>query len=469
MKKRVTLFVTCCLMLFMATANAKAPRYVFLMIGDGMGIDQVFGTEYYLAAQDSIHGMQPLTFTQFPYVGLSRTYSTSHEITDSAAGGTALSVRQKTANGVLGMDSTQTLPLTSIARLAHEKGHAVGITTSVSIDHATPGAFYAQVPNRGMYYRIGEQLAQSQFDFFGGSDFLSPTHGGKNATHLHTLLEQSGYTIYKGYSEYLNAKPKGERVFLTQTDTFDSAGKPIAQSALPYAIDRNASDLSLAQITSAAIEFLDSKEKGFFLMVEGGKIDWACHAQDAATLFHEVIDFDKAVQEAYEFYLKHPDETLIVVTADHETGGLGLGTQDYHLHFKDLGRQRCSLSGLSQHIRQAMANPERPFSWGIAQEILRENLGFWDEIKLSSKQEEALKKGYQQASQEEIKTEYSNENPLATIAIKIINEIAHCGWTSATHTGAPVPIYAIGVGAQQFTGVMQNRDIPHRIAEIAGY
>ncbi len=469
MKKRISLLTACCLMLFMAVAKPQAPKYVFLMIGDGMGIDQVFGTEYYQATIDSIHGMKPLTFTQFPYVGLSRTYSTSNEITDSAAGGTALSAYQKTGNGILGMDSSQTVPLTSIAQLAKEKGLAVGITSSVSIDHATPGAFYAQVPNRGMYYQIGKQLAQSQFDFFGGSDFLYPTDYSKDSTHLHTLLEQSGYTIYKGYSAYQKEKKKGKRVYLTQAEKLDTAGIPIYQKSLPYAIDRTADDLTLAQITTAAIDFLYAKKKGFFLMVEGGKIDWACHAQDAATVFHEVIDFDKAIQVAYEFYQKHPHETLIVITADHETGGLGLGNKDYHLNFDLLGQQKSSISALSQLIGKAIVNTEQPFSWEIAQEILKEQLGFWDNVTLTAEQEEKLKKAYRLATGKEVATEYSEENHLAVAAIKVLNKMARCGWTSGTHTGAPVPIYAIGVGAERFVGVMQNTEVPRRIAEIAGY
>ncbi len=469
MKKRIALLVACCLILFVATAKTQAPKYIFLMIGDGMGIDQTFGTEYYQAAETGTHGMKSLSFTQFPYSGFSRTYSTSNDITDSAAGGTALSVCQKTDNGVLGMDSTRTISLTSIAQLAKEKGHAVGITSSVSIDHATPAAFYSHVPNRGMYYQIGTQMAQSQFDFFGGSDFLAPTDWGKEEIHLHTLLEQSGYTICKGYPEYMKAKKSGKRIFLTQAEKFDATGKPISQSALPYAIDRQPDDLSLAQITTAAIEVLSAQKKGFFLMVEGGKIDWACHAHDAATAFHEVIDFDQAIQVAYAFYQKHPDETLIVVTADHETGGLGLGTNNYDLHFDKLNKQKCSISALSQYIEQAIANPEQPFSWEIAQEILKEKLGFWSEIKLNAEQEEAIKSAYRQATGEEVRTEYSSENPLAAVAIRMLNQMAHCGWTSGTHTGAPVPIYAIGVGAERFTGVMQNTEIPRRIAEIAEY
>mgnify|MGYP000222963950 FL=1 len=120
-------------------------------------------------------------------------------------------------------------------------------------------------------------------------------------------------------------------------------------SCLPYAIDRQEGDLTLAEITESAISFLTKgSNKGFFLMVEGGKIDWACHGNDPATVFEEVVDMDNAIKVAYEFYKKHPKETLIVVTADHETGGLGLGTGKYELQLKALP-SRSSLR-ISFHV-----------------------------------------------------------------------------------------------------------------------
>lgn len=165
------------LLLFTLSLRSQEAKYVFLMIGDGMGINQVIATEKYRGANDNKTGITPLSMTQFPFFGLSRTYSLSNGITDSAAGGTALSVAQKTVNGTLGMDSTKTTPLISIAEKAKAKGRAVGITTSVSIDHATPGAFYAHVPDRKMYYAIGLQMAASQFEFLPGQIFLFPRIG----------------------------------------------------------------------------------------------------------------------------------------------------------------------------------------------------------------------------------------------------------------------------------------------------
>ena len=454
------------LLLFTLSLRSQEAKYVFLMIGDGMGINQVIATEKYRGANDNKTGITPLSMTQFPFFGLSRTYSLSNGITDSAAGGTALSVAQKTVNGTLGMDSTKTTPLISIAEKAKAKGRAVGITTNVSIDHATPGAFYAHVPDRKMYYAIGLQMAASQFEFFAGADFLAPTDRDKQAVHLHRILKDSGYAILKGHQAFLQEGKKHDKLFLTQLDGKGQNQLARGRASIPFAIDRTDDDLTLSQITTSAIEFLDAKNKGFFLMVEGGKIDWACHSNDAATIFAEVEDFDKSVQLAYEFYLKHPDETLIVVTADHETGGLGLGTTGYTLHFDKFASQTCSFP-----ISTAIDN-NKLFSWEHLKTILKENLGFWESIELSEKQENTLKEAYNQTingKARAVKSEYFEDGLIAVTAIKILNENAHCGWTTGAHSGTPVPIFAVGVGAERFTGIMENTEIPRRIAEIANY
>ncbi len=469
--KRFSLSFISLLLLFALPLQSQEAKYVFLMIGDGMGVNQVIATERYRGANDGKIGIAPLSMTQFPFFGLSRTYSLSNGITDSAAGGTALSVAQKTVNGVLGMDSTKTTALVSIAERAKAKGRAVGITTSVSIDHATPGAFYAHVPDRKMYYTIGLQMAASQFDFFAGADFLAPTDRDKQAVHLHRVLKDSGYTILKGYQAFLQEGKKHEKLFLTQLDGKGQNQLARGRASIPFTIDRTDDDLTLSQITTSAIEFLDAKSKGFFLMVEGGKIDWACHSNDAATIFAEVEDFDKSIQLAYEFYLKHPNETLIVVTADHETGGLGLGIKGYTLHFDKFASQKCSLPALSDTISTAF-DTDKPFSWEHLKAILKEKLGFWQNVELSEEQEKTLKEAYDQTvngKARAVKSEYFEDGLIAVAAIKILNENAHCGWTTGAHSGTPVPIFAVGVGAERFTGIMENTEIPKRIAEIANY
>ncbi len=172
-----------------------------------------------------------------------------------------------------------------------------------------------------MYHQIGKDLIAAGFDFYAGSDFLQPENnelsGNKD---LYTQCREAGYTIARGYADYRKRQKKPIKCSLLPKP------KRLARQTVPvspYAIDRQKNDLTLQDITRAAIHFLSQKDTdGFFLMVEGGKIDWACHSNDAATAFKEVIDMDNAIKVAYEFYEQHPDETLIIITADHETGGI---------------------------------------------------------------------------------------------------------------------------------------------------
>ena len=246
------------------------------------------------------------------------------------------------------------------------------------------------------------------------------------------------------------------------------------RSSIPYAIDRRKSDLTLQEITRSAINFLSKDlSKGFFLMVEGGKIDWACHSNDAATTFHEVIDFDNAIKVAYEFYSQHPDETLIVVTADHETGGFVLGKGPYELNLQVLKNQKVSENGFTRVINQLRSKTNNQVSWEAVQQALKDNFGFWDKIKLNEKQEARLKTVYEQTLKNQQvkmeKSEYAQDEPIAAEAKRIINEIALTGWTSGGHSAGYVPVFAIGAGAEKFQNRIDNTEIPVKIAEAAGY
>lgn len=454
--------------LSLLSASAEI-KYVFLMIGDGMGVNQVFATERYLGSLEGGHGRESLVMTSFPNVGLSHTYSTSNGITDSAAGGTALSALHKTANGVIAMDSTGTQPLETLAEMAHKQGKAVGIVTSVSIDHATPAVFYAHVPDRGMYYEIGEQLAGSGLDFFAGAWFLNPKGKKGDRRDLLEVVKENGYTVVKGMAES-DGICDYEKVILTQTDEQQAS----SSGSLPYAIDRKPSDMTLPELTETAVRFLEKKNKGkgFFLMVEGGSIDWACHGNDGATALNEVKDFDNAIKVAYDFYRRHPNETLIVVSADHETGGLALGNSDYTTQFQKLATQKCSQSHLSGIILKALNEKKKNFSIDDMKEILRENLGFYDAFIPSWQQEMRLIEAYGKTMTgkgSKVDNEYFKDEVIATTAIDIINENSKVGWTTGAHSSAAVPVFSIGKGSELLRGVMQNNEISRRIAKIARY
>ena len=450
---------------------AQQAKYVFYFIGDGMGVNQVQGTELFQGELKGEIGISPLCFTQFPVSTVATTFSATNGVTDSAAAGTALATGNKTKNGAIGVLKDLETPVNSVAVWAKNSGRRVGIATSVSVDHATPAAFYAHEAGRSSYYNIGADLYKAGFDFYAGSDFVEPENKkDKNAKNLYKMADEYGYCIARGYNEYTKKSDKADKMILFQSKEASEKDR----SAIPYAIDRTEKDLSLEDITRSAIDFLSKDmSKGFFLMVEGGKIDWACHSNDAATAFREVQDFDNAIKIAYEFYKQHPDETLIVVTADHETGGIVLGTGQYKLNLKALESQEMSESGFTKVLNAMRKKYKNNVPWEAVKESLEENFGFWDEIKLTEKQEERLLSVYektlkgQKAKME--KSEYAQDEALAAEAKRIISETALIGWTSGGHSAGYVPVFAIGAGVGNFSGRLDNTQIPALIAKAAGY
>ena len=449
-------FVLCSLSLF-----AKI-KYVFYFIGDGMGSNQVLASEmYYSALKGQPLGRVQTLMTTFPFSGNASTYSASNGITDSAAAGTCLATGSKTTNGTLGLDPNGKR-LTTIAEELKEQGWGIGIMTTVAIDHATPAAFYAHVQERDEYYKIGKQLCSSEFDFFGGAGFHHPQgkHDDKSAN-LYREARKAGYTIAHGYKEALEITQSHDhnvsKMILVQT----SDTGMVHGSNLPYAIDRKEGDLTLARIVSTAIPFLEARHDRFFMMVEGGMIDYACHGDDAATAIGEVWDMDEAMKVAYAFYEKHPDETLILVTADHETGGLALGNSDYTLHLDQLRHQKCSAWVLSDLFTKLFKENEKP-SWKQVQTIYREQLGFWDSVEIDDEEEDELEDLYEAAVKhqtEDTKTMYKTINKLGDAGIALLNKKAHIGWTTRAHTAHSVPVFAIGPNAQIFSGWHDNTEI----------
>ena len=470
--KRISLI---CSFLFMLafSVSAQQAKYVFYFIGDGMGVNQVLGTEMYLSELKSEIGVTPLLFTQFPYATTATTFSATNGVTDSAAAGTALATGKKTKNGALGVtkDSER---VNSVASWAKENGYRVGVSTSVSIDHATPAAFYAHQDKRSAAYQIGLDLIETNFDFYAGSDFVDANNAqakdGKTYESLYSLAEKAGFTIARGYKDYQKKAKKADKMILFQTEKASQKNN----GSIPYAIDRKKGDMSLAEITRAGINFLSKDlSKGFFLMVEGGKIDWAGHANDAATNFREVIDMDEAIKVAYEFYSQHPDETLIVVTADHETGGISIGNGSYNLNLQALKSQKMSEEEFTLLVNGLRAKYKNQVPWEAIQQALKENFGFWDSVKLSEKQEARLKAIYDKSFGNKPvdleNTLYSQAEPISSEAKRILNSIANVGWGSGGHSAGHVPVFAIGANAHLFQERIDNTEIPEKIAEAAGY
>lgn len=443
-------------------------KYVFYFIGDGMGPNQVLATEMYLAELDSVIGRNKLHMTQLPYSGQAATFSKSNGITDSAAAGTALATGSKTNNGTLGLNAEGDT-LTSIAEKLKAQGWGVGLLTTVAIDHATPAAFYANVKKRDEYYTVGLQLVKTDFDFVGGAGFHRPRPRTGEWDNLYDLAEQEGYTIASGLTMAEQKKAEAKKMILVQAT--DAVDRRKEGSNFPYCIDGRADNSRLDMLTDFAIRFLGQQNERFFLMVEGGMIDYACHSRDGASAIQETIDFDDAVGVALEFYKQHPDETLIVVTADHETGGMALGNTKYVLDLKQLQHQHCSAWALSDEVGNLYGKNKPKPKWEQIRAIYEQRLDFYDGVTITDEEDAMLKAAFKKTLKKPkdraaIKTLYKDIDALSGIAVRLLNKKSQLGWTTYSHTAAAVPVFAIGQGAERFTGWQDNTEIAPKILKI---
>ena len=319
----------------------KAPKYVFLFIGDGMSYPQFQAASDYLGAMadtnndDILDGNVTLSFMDFPVAASAVTYDSSSFCPDSASTATSISTGYKTYSGTINMDETATVAYETIAeKLQEQLGWKIGVISSVNLNHATPAAFYAHQASRGSYYEIGEELVASGFEYFAGGGLLKPTGSDKDKTSLYDLAAQAGYQVVmtQAEAEAVTAGP----VLIIDEHLADS-------DAFAYENDRTEDMWALSDYVKKGIEVLDN-DTGFFMMVEGGKIDWACHANDAGSTIADTIALSDAVEEAVAFAKQHPDETLILVTGDHETGGLTIGYAgtDYDTFLTNLSNQKIS-------------------------------------------------------------------------------------------------------------------------------
>lgn len=442
----------------LAPAERPTAKYVFLMIGDGMGSAQrTLGRLCRPAETPDTHA---LAMDALPVAGLTTTHSADSLVTDSAAAGTAIATGRKTANGVLGMDPTGKTPYTSLADHARSRGLKVGLVSTVSLDHATPAAFYAHQPSRDDYGDIAMQLPPSGIDFLGGGSL-------KGRAEKHRLgrpdpfdaLTQAGYRIARTRAELRALQPGRKACYFC--DEVD------ADAAMLYALDRATTTPDLAEITAQAIRLLDNP-RGFFLMVEGGRIDWACHENDPATTAAEVLDFDAAVAVAMAFYRNHPDETLVVVTADHETGGLGLGNSDlgYRMNPSLLFRQATSAWQFARTAVARFRNHQTPLEDALP--VILETFGF---ERLTREELRDLTEAYraslaglpmEKRTSQQLRR-WGKYDPLAATCVRLVARHAGLGWTTLKHTGLPVPTSAAGVQAASFGGVYDNTDLFRKI------
>lgn len=377
--------------------EGEKAKYIFLFIGDGMGASQVSLTESYMSYQKGKLGGERLTFSKFPYFGMASTYSANRVITCSSAAGTAISCGAKANNESLGVGPDGEI-LKSITYDLQEDGYKVGIISNAPVNHATPAAFYGNTTSRYDYDSLIRTIPCTEFDFFAGSGFRSKAKDDTITEDPETFLERNGYEVCFGEDEYNSRSAECKRLILCQEY---NKGK----DAKDYFIDGVAKEsiYTLPELLSRGMEFI-GEESPFFIMCEGGTIDWAAHENKTLPVINLIREFDAAVAMAYEFYLRHPDETLIVVTADHDTGGVSLGQ-------------------------------------GI--EWLDDRLEWY---KIDSAW-----------------TAAGGTNILGHEENKALNDSAFIGWTTMQHTGNDVPVYAIGKGAERFCGKMDNTEIKGKI------
>jgi alkaline phosphatase len=463
--------------------EAKKPKYIFLFIGDGMSYVQTNAAQVYLGNNTAGEiATASLNFTQFPVIGNVTTYDSTSFCPDSASTATALSCGVKTHSGVVGLEADKLTQPESVTEILKQEGMKIGVVSTVTINHATPAAFYSHVVSRNDYYKIAMQLATSEVDYFGGGSVNKSTGSDGSYTDAYSIIEKKGYTI---------ADTNEEILALDSTSGKCYALSPVLQDSgsMSYAIDAGANDLTFADYVSKGIEVLDN-ENGFFMVCESGKIDWACHANDAMTTIQEVIDFSEGVQSAIDFAAEHPDETLILVTGDHETGGMTIGyaSTGYDTAFNLLGKQTMSYVAFDELVGEMKeANPDVTLddflpvikdAFGLIapsdpDAAIEANADFvmtdYEFEKLEKAFAESMLPEEERSATEETSVLYGGYDPLSVTLTHIINNKAGVGWTSYSHTGTPVAFYAMGASAELFAGTYDNTEVFYKMLEAAGY
>lgn len=439
-----------------AVAFAAAPKYVFVFIGDGMSTPQRLMAEDFSKRT----GRGELAMNHLARRTETATKSANKVVTDSAAAATAIACGEKTDNGMLGMrpDGTR---IESVAAVAKKAGRKVGIVTTVTIVHATPAGFYAHNRSRGDSRAIAMDLVKSGFDYFAGGGIGGWTQpkGGYFDTNGNFVKLEEGSEAVPGIDPYSLWQTNGYTFVKDDLAAFKALkpGRPVwcvfGESGMDYALDRDGSQPTLAEIVEKGIELLDGPD-GFFLMCEGGKVDYAGHANDAGGSVAEQLSLDDAVKVATRFAKAHPGETLIVTTGDHETGGLIRGITGAGAAFDPalLKHQRCTASKFSSILKNAQEQ-NAAFSFDDAMALVRENFGLGGPVPLTDADRDELKKAFEQKKPAEF----------AGAAKRILSAHAGLAWKSGGHTALPTMTTAEGPGSEILEGMTDNTEIGARL------
>ncbi|WP_136796874.1 alkaline phosphatase [Desulfosediminicola ganghwensis] len=453
--------------------GAEQPKYVFYMIGDGLGASQRQFSEFFVREKEQDNSKELLMNT-FEVAGLNSTYAADTLITDSAAAGTALASGVKTNKGVIGKDAKGN-DVKTLVEAAELEGMATGIITTTRLTHATPAAFAAHNISRNNENEIAEDYLKSGVDFLAGGgirhfipksmkiengDAIGKTIKSKrkDEKNLVAAFHQSGYSTFIGME---GAKAFGATDFTKE----EKVVALFTYTHMPYEIERintYSAVPSLAEMTQAGIEVLQKDNDGFFMMVEGGRIDHAAHANDPTGVIYDTIAFDEAIKVAYDFYQQHPKETLIVVVGDHETGGMGLGmdSKGYKLDMSQLLATRISVEDTLAYGKGQYKGDKAAYLAFLKNEFGLDNLNESEAARLERAMTDA------DAGQT---SGYYKVNPAALTAAHILSERANINWTTTIHTATMIPMSATGVEAQRFAGFKDNTEIADTMADLLNF
>ena len=437
---------------------SAAPKYVFLFIGDGMSTPQRMVAEEFSRAT----GNGPLAMNHLPYQANTRTKSSNAIITDSAAAATAIACGEKTNNGMLGVTPSGTR-LESVAEVAKRRGMKVGIATTVTIVHATPAGFYGHNKSRGAAYQLALDLVDSGFDYFCGSGVYGQENNKSDPKYRGNVIDlakEAGYDVVRDDLSGWKALKPGKKVWAI-----------FGKDGMDFAIDANPDQPTPAEMVAKGIELMDN-EKGFFLMFEGGKVDYAGHANDAATSLRDVLALDAAIKVALAFQDEHPNETLVITTGDHETGGMSMGFAGIGGNFKVelLAKQKVSVEKFSNDFKKLVAERKGAITFEEMVPVLEEkfgldNLSEGDTVKLKAafdKDLENVRKKLKDTTAHDVARLYV----FAQAVKNALNARAGVGWTSGGHTALPTFTTAKGPGAEILVGMEENTDIGKRLKKL---
>ena len=472
--------------------NENQAKYVFLFIGDGMGVTPVTAAENYLDFTKNNKGLiypDRMNFTEMPVVGLKTQYDCHSFIPDSASTATAFAGGIKTQTDTVGLSGDFEQSSDTVAEKAKRAGKSVGIISTVTLNHATPAAFYANVESRKSYYDIGLQMAETNFDYFAGGSLKERTGKDEDQEDLYDIMEENGYTIADTKAEAAKVTADSEKVYIVSEKIQDDG-------AMPYSIDQEEGDQTLNDMVKKGIEVMEDDPEGFFMIAEAGKIDWAEHANDAVATMNEIYALQESVQTAIDFYNEHPEDTLIVVTADHATGGFTIGNEStgYETYFDLLTNQSGSQVAFDEIVEAELKKKpnlsfeefapqiEAFFGLKLDPNAPTENVSNSQEDAyreaqeknrlLCSKEEYAeLKKAFEESKKDadDQNVNYGGYIPVSITATRILNKKAGLAWTTTDHSGEKIPVYAMGAGAKMFDGEYDDTDVAIRIGEAMGF